>query len=117
MKNKAGNLILIGMILGAVLGVLGGLYLGDFFLSIKFIGTIFLNALNMIVIPLIIASMIVGVTSLGNISKLGRTTGKTFVYYLVTTGLSVLIGLILVNIIKPGLGIESFAAYVPELVE
>jgi len=117
MKSKAGNLILIGMILGAVLGVLGGLYLGDFFLSIKFIGTIFLNALKMIVVPLIVASMIVGVTSLGNISKLGRTTGKTFVYYLVTTGLSVLIGLILVNIIKPGVGIESFAAYVPELVE
>ena len=117
MKSKSGNLILIGMILGAVLGVLGGLYLGDFFLSIKFIGTIFLNALKMIVVPLIVASMIVGVTSLGNISKLGRTTGKTFVYYLVTTGVSVLIGLILVNIIKPGIGIESFAAYVPELVE
>ena len=117
MSNKAGNLILIGMILGAVLGVLGGLYLGDFFLSIKFIGTMFLNALNMIVIPLIVASMIVGVTSLGDIRRLGRTTGKSFVYFLVTTGISVLIGIILVNIIRPGAGIESFAAYVPELVE
>ena len=95
MNRNTNNLILIGMILGAVLGVLGGLWLGEFFLSIKFIGTIFLNALKMIVIPIIVASMIVGVTSLGDISKLGKTTGKTLLYYLITTGFSVLIGIIL----------------------
>lgn len=116
MTKKTGNLILIGMIAGAILGVLGGLYIGDFFLNIKFIGTIFLNALKMIVVPLIVASMIVGVTSLGNIGKLGKTTGKTLLYYLVTTGFSVIIGLLLVNIIKPGIGVESFGAYVPEIV-
>ncbi|MFC2093380.1 dicarboxylate/amino acid:cation symporter [Bacteroidota bacterium] len=116
MTKKTGNLILIGMIAGAIVGVIGGLYIGDFFLNIKFIGTIFLNALKMVVIPLIVASMIVGVTSLGNISKLGKTTGKTLLYYLVTTGFSVIIGLILVNIIKPGIGVENFGAYVPEIV-
>jgi Na+/H+-dicarboxylate symporter len=116
MSQKAGNFILIGTIVGAILGGLGGLYIGDFFLNIKFIGTIFLNALKMIVVPLIVASMIVGVTSLGNISKLGKTTGKTLLYYVVTSGFSVIIGLILVNIIKPGIGVESFGAYVPEIV-
>ncbi|MEW6412401.1 MAG: dicarboxylate/amino acid:cation symporter [Candidatus Zixiibacteriota bacterium] len=116
MTSKTGNIILIGMIAGAILGVLGGLYMGDFFLQISFIGTIFLNALKMVVIPLIIASMIVGVTSLGDIRKLGRTTGKTLLYYLVTTGLSVLIGIILVNIIRPGVGVENFGAFVPEIV-
>lgn len=117
MTGKSNNIILIGMIAGAILGVLGGLYLGDFFLSIKFIGTIFLNALKMIVVPLIVASMIVGVTSLGDISKLRKTTGKTLLYYLITTSFSVLIGIILVNIIRPGTGVESFGAYIPELVE
>ena len=116
MTGKTGNIILIGMIAGAILGVLGGIYLGDFFLSIRFIGTLFLNALKMIVVPLIVASMIVGVTSLGDVSKLGRTTGKTLFYYLITTGFSVLIGLLLVNIIKPGEGLESFGAFVPDLV-
>ena len=116
MTNKTGNLILIGMIVGAIVGVLGGLYVGDFFLNIKFLGTIFLNALKMVVVPLIVASMIVGVTSLGNISKLGKTTGKTLLYYLATTGFSVLVGLVLVNIIRPGVGIESFGAYVPDIV-
>ena len=116
MNQKTGNLILIGMVAGAILGVIGGLYLGQFFLSIKFIGTIFLNALKMVVVPLIVASMIVGVTSLGNISKLGKTTGKTLLYYLVTTGFSVLIGIIVVNIFKPGVGVENFGAYIPDLV-
>ncbi len=117
MSRKIANIILIGMIAGAVLGVLGGLFAGQFFLSISFIGTIFLNALKMVVVPLIIASMIVGVTSLGDIRKLGRTTGKTLLYYVVTTGFSVLIGLILVNIIRPGVGVENFGAFVPDLVE
>lgn len=116
MNRKTANIILVGMIAGAILGVLGGLFLGDFFLSISFIGTIFLNALKMVVVPLIIASMIVGVTSLGDIRKLGRTTGKTLLYYLVTTGFSVLIGIILVNIIRPGVGVENFGAFVPDLV-
>ena len=116
MTGKTGNIILIGMIVGAILGVLGGLYIGDFFLSIRFIGTIFLNALKMIVVPLIVASMIVGVTSLGDISKLGKTTGKTLLYYLTTTGFSVLIGIILVNIIRPGEGVENFGAFIPDLV-
>jgi len=116
MTKKTGNLILTGMIVGAIVGVLGGLYIGDFFLNIKFIGTIFLNALKMIVVPLIVASMIVGVTSLGNIGRLGKTTGKTLLYYLITTAFSVLIGIVLVNIVRPGEGIESFGAYVPEIV-
>ena len=116
MDKKQGNIILVGMIAGAIIGAAGGYYLGDFFINISFLGELFLKALKMIVIPLIVSSMIVGVTSLGDVSKLGRTTGKTLLFYLVTTGFSVLAGLILVNIIRPGDGMESFGAYVPDLV-
>ncbi len=116
MTKKTGNLILTGMLIGTILGVVGGIYAGDFFIEIRFIGTMFLNALKMIVVPLIVASMIVGVTTLGDVSKLGKTTGKTLLYYLVTTGFSVLIGIILVNLIKPGVGVESFGAFIPDLV-
>jgi Na+/H+-dicarboxylate symporter len=104
------------MIAGAALGAVGGYYFGDALLKIKFLGTIFLNALKMVVVPLIVASMIVGVTSLGDIRKLGGTTVKTLLYYLVTTSFSVIVGIILVNIIQPGAGVESFGAYVPDLV-
>lgn len=116
MDSKTGNIILVAMIAGAVLGVLGGYFFGDILLQIKFLGTIFLNALKMVVIPLIVASMIVGVTSLGDIRKLGKTTGKTLLYYFATTGFSVLIGLILVNIIRPGIGVATFGSHVPDLV-
>ncbi len=116
MNRKSGNIVLVGMIAGAVLGALCGYYAGDLILHIKFLGTIFLNALKMVVVPLIMASMIVGVTSLGDIRKLGRTTVKTLLYYLVTTGCSVLVGLILVNILRPGSRVEGMAGYVPDLV-
>jgi len=116
MGRKTGNIILLGMIVGAVLGAVGGYFFGDMLLKIRFIGTIFLNALRMVVVPLIVASMIVGVTSLGDIRKLGGTAVKTLLYYLATTGFSVLIGIILVNIIQPGSGVESFGAYIPERV-
>ncbi|MFZ5979266.1 MAG: dicarboxylate/amino acid:cation symporter [Candidatus Zixiibacteriota bacterium] len=116
MTSKTGNYILAGMILGAVLGALGGYFFPDFFIAVKFIGTMFLNALKMVVVPLIVASMIVGVTSLGDIRKLGGIAWKTILYYLVTTGLSVLLGLILVNIIRPGEGVGNFGSFIPDIV-
>jgi len=117
MTGKHGNLILIGMVVGTIVGTVGGYYAGDFFLSISVIGTLFLNALKMVIVPLIVASMIVGVTSLGDIGKLGRTTAKTLLFYFVTTGFSVMVGLVLVNIIAPGVGVDKFGAYIPDLVE
>ncbi len=117
MKSKIGNIILIAMIAGAVLGALGGYFAGDVFLRIQFLGTIFLNALKMVVIPLIVASMIVGVASLGDVRRLGKTTGKTLLYYLATTGISVIIGLILVNVLRPGVGVSAFGSHIPDLVQ
>ncbi|MDH3892210.1 MAG: dicarboxylate/amino acid:cation symporter [candidate division Zixibacteria bacterium] len=116
MDKKTGNIVLIGMIVGAVLGVIGGYFVGEWFLAISFLGTMFLNALKMVVVPLIVASMIVGVASLGDVGKLGRTAGKTILYYVITTGVSVFIGLVLVNLFRPGVGVEAFGAFVPDLV-
>ncbi len=117
MDKKTSNIILIGMITGAILGGVCGYVLSDFMLSIRFLGTIFLNALKMIVVPLVVASMIVGVASLGDIRKLGRTSVKTILFYFTTTGFSVLVGLILVNIVQPGSGIEVLSADVSEILE
>jgi len=116
MDNRTGNIILIGMVLGAVIGALGGYFLPGIFVEFKFLGTLFLNALKMIVVPLIVASMIVGVASLGDIRKLGRTSGKTILYYFVTTSFAVIIGIILVNIIRPGIGIGGVGTEIPDMV-
>ena len=77
--------------------------LGDRVVSwIRPLGLIFLRLLKMLIIPLVFASLVVGVFSLGDIRKLGRVGIRTFGYYLVTTALAIVIGLLLVNLVRPG---------------
>ncbi len=78
-----------------LLGV--GLY--DIF---NFIGTLFLNALKMIIVPLVMSSIIVGVAGLGHSDNLGRLSAKTITFYMLTSLLSITVGLILVNLLVPG---------------
>lgn len=73
----------------------------------SFSGKLFLNLLNLLVIPLVVASLIMGLASLGDIRHVGRTGLRTVVYYFVTTAISVAIGIVLVQIIKPGAGLEG----------
>jgi len=70
--------------------------------QIKWLGDIFIRLLNMIAIPLVLASLLVGAASLGDIKKFARIGGKTLSFYLITTAIAVAIGLICANIIKPG---------------
>ncbi|MDX5478331.1 MAG: dicarboxylate/amino acid:cation symporter, partial [Cyclobacteriaceae bacterium] len=97
------------IIIGLVLGLIVGLIIIQFGIApdftvnfIKPIGTIFINALKMIAVPLVLASLIVGVANLGDISKLSRIGGKTILAYLVTTIIAITIGLLLVNFFEPG---------------
>lgn len=69
---------------------------------IKPFGTVFLNSLKMIAIPLIFASLVVGVTSIKDVTKLSRIGGKTFMLYTATTILAVILGLVIANLVKPG---------------
>ena len=99
--------ILVAMAIGAIAGwivgpegkVAGVEVLGFF----EFLGTLFINLLKMVVVPLISASIITGVASLGSGRDLGRLGIKTLVFYLFTTLLSVLIALALVDLFKPGI--------------
>ncbi len=96
------------IIIGMILGVLYGLFSSkmgwvDFTNDwIKPWGKIFINLLKLIAVPLVFASLIKGVSSLSDISKLSRIGGKTISIYLFTTVVAVTFGLILVNIIQPG---------------
>ena len=73
----------------------------------SFSGKLFLNLLNLLVIPLVVASLIMGIVSLGDIRHVGRTGARTIIYYFVTTAISVAIGIALVQIIRPGAGMEG----------
>ncbi len=112
--------ISIGLIAGAVVGIgvniiavqtgwTTGVTIAR---ALEPLGTAFIRAITMIVIPLVVASLIVGVASLGDLRALGRIGGKTVAYYLTTTAIAVSIGIVLSNIIQPGSRIaeESKAA-------
>ena len=97
--------ILLGMVLGVLFGfIMSYTVFGSSFISdwIKPFGTIFINALKLIAMPLILGSLIKGVSDLKDISKLSIMGGRTIGIYLFTTVLAVIIGLILVNTIAPG---------------
>ena len=97
--------ILLGMLLGVVFAlIMTNFDFGKDFIKdwIKPFGTIFINSLKLIAIPLILAALIKGVSDLRDISKLSKMGGRTIGIYLVTTVIAVSIGLVLVNIIKPG---------------
>jgi Na+/H+-dicarboxylate symporter len=105
MPHKHALYILYGIIAGVLLGVFAGWYFGPAMTGFGWFGALFLDALKMLIIPLIFAAVISGVASLGDIRKLGRLGGATILYFLVTTGIAVVIGLILVNLINPGEGV------------
>ena len=113
MKNK--NWLLYFILVGIVLGGICGWWFGPQMMAVAWIGEIFLNALKMLVIPLIISSLIVGIAGLGDITKVGKTGLITLVYFMTTTGISVVIGLCMVNLIGPGLSVEMVME-IPEKV-
>ena len=93
------------MTLGLLFGMLAIRFpgLAGFTLDyIKPFGTIFIRALKMVAVPLVLASLIIGVANIGDISKLSRMGGKTLGIFIITTVISITIGLTLVALIKPG---------------
>jgi Na+/H+-dicarboxylate symporter len=102
--------ITIGLVLGALVGAainVAGLatapwWVGGALPFLNFVGGAFIRAITMIVIPLVVASLLIGVASLGDLRKLGRMGGKTLGYYLMTTAIAISIGLGLASLVKPG---------------
>jgi Na+/H+-dicarboxylate symporter len=88
-----------------ILGVLFGLYLKDHLYWVEWIGEVFLRGLKMIIIPIILTSIISAITNIGS-GNIGRLGLKTIIYYISTSILAILTGLILVNLIRPGAGAD-----------
>ena len=102
--------ILIGMILGIVFGfIMNTIDGGKEFVTdwIKPFGTIFINLLKLIAVPLILASLIKGISDLKDISKIKTMGFRTMVIYMLTTVVAIVIGLGIVNIVKPGSGMSA----------
>lgn len=99
--------ILIALILAVIAGQLSGTDAGiagvSFYAVYDFLGTLFLNALKMLIVPLIMASIISGIAGVGQGGSLGRLGGRTLLYYLASSLIAILIGLALVNLVSPGI--------------
>ena len=97
------------ILIGLVVGILIGLIFGEKATVIKPIGTIFIRLITMVVVPLVLVSLMLGTAGLGDIKKLGRIGIKTFIYFMLTTVVAIVIGLFLANLIKPGIGLNETA--------
>jgi Na+/H+-dicarboxylate symporter len=103
MRGRFRQFLLIGMLAGMVAGAVTGWFMGKEAVTwFGWMGEFFLSCLKMLIVPLILFSMISGVASLGDVRRLGRPGATTIVYYLSTTAIAVLLGILLVNVIQPG---------------
>jgi len=102
--------ILIGLAAGVVAGVL----LGEQVSFVAPLGDAFLRLLRMVIVPLVVTSLIVGTTGIGDVARVGRLGGRAAVYFVASTGAAVLTGLVAVNLIRPGVGAQLPLAEIPE---
>ena len=113
-RISLGRWILIGMILGILVGFILNFWVTDPFIKniilmdnvFYFGGTGFIRLMKMLVVPLVFCSIIVGVSSISDIRKIGSIGGTTVLLYLLTTALAVSIALLIAGIIKPGVGLH-----------
>ena len=98
-----------------ICGILYGLYLTEYVSYISWMGVIFMRALKMLIIPLIVTSITSGIANIGS-GRLGRLGLKTISYYMITSIFAILAGLLMVNLLKPGVGADmGFVEHIKEL--
>jgi len=104
------------ILIALIIAVLYGLFLTDYAYLVTWMGDLFLRALRMIIVPLILTSIVSGVTSIGDAQNLGRLGLKTITYYISTSLFAIVTGLFFVNLIQPGVGADlGLKKEVPEL--
>jgi proton glutamate symport protein len=97
--------ILIGLILGIVVGAV---FYGNPTIAkvLQPIGDIFIRLIKMIVVPIVFSTLVIGVSGVGDVKKLGKLGGKTILYFEIVTTIAIIVGLLTANIFKPGLGVN-----------
>ena len=101
--------LIIGLIVGLILNKMGPSSFRDAFLVngiFTLVGSVFINSINMMVVPLVFISLVNGAASMSDIKKLGRVGTKTLAFYLVTTAVAISIAILLAFVINPGVGLD-----------
>ncbi|GGK34296.1 hypothetical protein GCM10010965_29030 [Caldalkalibacillus thermarum] len=98
--------LLTQILIAFIAAILCGALFGPKIEVVKPLGELFLRLIQFIIVPLVLASLVVGVASTGDPKKLGRMGGKTIVYYLATTLIAITIGLAIALLLSPGSGVD-----------
>ena len=94
-----------------ILGIITGSLLGENAIILKPFGSFFVNTIKMLIVPLVFCSIIVGITSLQDTSKMGRIGIKTVFFYMISTAIAISIGLLLGHLLQPGAGLGLVAKH------
>ncbi|MCB0731207.1 MAG: dicarboxylate/amino acid:cation symporter [Ignavibacteriae bacterium] len=94
------------ILIALIAAIIYGIYFTEYVYLIAWMGDLFLKALKMVIVPLLLTSITAGVANIGSGENLGRIGMKTFAYYITTSIMAILVGLILVNIFQPGVGAD-----------
>jgi len=104
------------ILIALVIAIIYGLVFTEYVSYVRWMGDLFLRGLRMIIVPLILTSIVSGVANIGDARNLGRLGLKTFAYYITTSIFAILTGLILVNLLQPGIGADlGLKSKVPEI--
>ena len=95
------------ILIAIILAVLFGVYFNQYIHAVTWMGVLFLRALKMLIVPLILTSIASGIANIGSGDALGKMGIKTLAYYLTTSIFAILTGLLLVNLIGPGKGVDA----------
>lgn len=107
-KSKSASMgLAMQMLIGLVLGVIVGMFLDSQFATtyVKPFGDLFIRLIRMVVVPLVFATLVAGAAGISDVSKLGRVAVKTLVIFMLTSAVAVIFGLLIANIIDPGIGL------------
>lgn len=107
-KSKSASMgLAMQMLIGLVLGVIVGMFLDSQFATtyVKPFGDLFIRLIRMVVVPLVFATLVAGAAGISDVSKLGRVAIKTLVIFMLTSAIAVIFGLLIANIIDPGVGL------------
>lgn len=107
-KSKSASMgLAMQMLIGLVLGVIVGMFLDSQFATtyVKPFGDLFIRLIRMVVVPLVFATLVAGAAGISDVSKLGRVAIKTLVIFMVTSAIAMIFGLLIANIIDPGIGL------------
>lgn len=104
-EQKLKNYIFFAILFSIVLGIVCGIFFPHEMISIKWIGQVFINLLKLIALPLIFCALVSAIASMGGMKKLSSVGIYTIIYVLFSVAIAVIIGLVLLNTFKPGIGI------------